>query len=43
MGMSINQEVMPYLHKYEYFPGSGQATNRLMYGSLGGIGFSLSH
>ena len=32
--MSIIQEVMTYLHGYEYFPGNGQATNRLMYDSL---------
>ena len=27
MGMSIIQELTPYLRGYEYFPGSGQATN----------------
>ena len=40
-GMSIIQELTPYPHGY--FPGSSQATNCwLMYGSLGGTGFSLS-
>ena len=41
-GMSIFQELTPYPRGYEYFPGSGQATNWLMYGCLGSTGFSLS-
>ena len=41
MGMSIIQKVMPYPHRYDYFPGSGQATNRLMYGKNSGTGFSF--
>ena len=41
-GMSIFQELTPYPRGYEYFPGSGQATNWLMYGCLGSTGFSVS-
>ena len=40
MGMSIIQEMMPYLHGYD-FPQDSQATNKFMYGCQGGIGFTL--